>query len=171
MAGDPKNPEVGELSVDATVCGAYAVDLEPGATVGMVAACEGVDDVIGEIKANQAAHGEVAGVTALDFDTVVGAHARVKEIDNLLPAARKMVEILEETRAQQVDIRERTIRSIAQSVDARARKRGNAVLLAKYEATRAYRSQTALKGVKTRKKNAEEKKAAAAPPPAKPENG
>jgi len=143
---------------------AYAVDLEPGATVGMVAESDGVDDVIGEIEANQPTHGDMAGVTALDFDNLVTAHARIEEIDHLLPAARKLVEILEETRAREVDLRERTIRSIAQSVDTRARKPGNGALLARYEATRAYRSQTALKGVKTRKKNAEQKKAAGAPP-------
>lgn len=159
MAGDPKNPEIGEIHIDASACDTYAVDLPPGALVGLLAAHAGIDNVVAEITANQAGWGERAGVTALDIAQLTTAHARVQEIDRFLPAARKLVEILEETRAQQDDLRERSVRSIAGSVDTRARKRGNEALLGKYQTSRTYRSEAAMKGVKTRKRNKAEKAA------------
>jgi hypothetical protein len=175
MAGDPKKPEVGEIHIDASSCGAYVVDLPPGGMSNLLSDHEGIDLVVGEIVANQPTWGDAAGVTAGDFNDLATANARIAEIDVYLPAARKLVELLTETRASQVEAREKVVRSIARSVDVRARKAGNEGLLGKYEKTRAYRSEIALKAAKTRKKAAEEKAAGSsngAPAPApQPDNG
>jgi vacuolar-type H+-ATPase subunit H len=162
MSGTPKNPQVGDLSIDATDLASFIVDLPPGAMQGMRTEHEGVDDVVAEITANQATWGDKAGVTAGDFDQVTTSTQRIQLIDTYLGPARKMVEMLEETRAQEVDARERAISSIAKSAETRASKPANKVLLAKYEATRAYRSEFANKGAKTRKKNVEAAKSAGA---------
>ncbi|MFT3767012.1 MAG: hypothetical protein QM820_16060 [Minicystis sp.] len=162
MAGDPKNPEIGEIHIDASVCAPFIVDLPPGGLSGLRVAHDGVDVVVAEIAAHQAAWGDKAGVTAGDFDQIMTSHDRVKLIDRFLPAMRKAVEVMEETRAKEVDARERGISSVAASVDVRARAPGNEVLLAKYEETRGYRSEIALRGAKTRKRNAQEKAAQAA---------
>jgi hypothetical protein len=171
MASDPKNPVVGEIHIDATACLPYAVDLPPGGTAGMLPEQQGIAEAIGEVTANQAAWGPKAGITAEDLATVMNAHAKVEEIDHYLPAARKMVEILEETRAQQVDIRERGLRAIAHIVDGRGRLQGDTELLAKYEKTRAYRSITAMKGVKTRAAKAKKAAQAGQNGPAGPSGG
>lgn len=160
MAGDPKLPEVGELHIDASVCLPYAVDLPPGALSGLRSAHEGVDAVVAEVKANQTTWGDKAGVTAGDYDALVTSHSHIQEIDLYLGPARKLVEILEESRAKEVDARERAISAIAGSADLRASQPGNETVAAKYEATRTYRSEIAKKGAKTRAKNAEAAKAA-----------
>ncbi|MCA9298666.1 MAG: hypothetical protein KDA28_06345, partial [Phycisphaerales bacterium] len=154
MAGDPKKPEVGEIHIDASSCSAYVVDLPPGGMVGLLSDHEGVNLVVDEVVANQSTWGDAAGVTAGDFADLTTANARIAEIDLYLPAARKLVELLTETRAMQVETRERVILSVARSVDARARRAGNEGLLGKYEKTRAYRSEAALKAARTRKKAA-----------------
>jgi hypothetical protein len=170
MPGDPKNPEIGELSIDATVCQPYIVDLPAGGLVGLRTEHEGVDDVIDEIAANQAAWGDKAGVTAGDFNQIMTSTQHIEEIDRHLPAARKLVELLEETRAKEVDARERSISSVAQTVEIRAKQPGNEAVLAKYDATRAYRSEFANKAARTRRKNAEEKTAKRVPnKPTKPD--
>ena len=161
MSGDPKNPEIGELHIDASACTPYIVDLPPGGLQGLRTDHEGVDDVVSEIAANQTAWGDKAGVTAGDFASLMTSHDHIAELDRYLPAARKMVELMEETRAKEVDARERAISSIAASVDFRAKQPGNEVILAKYEKAREYRSEIAMKAVKTRKRNAEEKAAKA----------
>lgn len=163
MSGDPKNPAIGELSIDATGCLSFIVDLPPGGLQGLRTEHDGVKGVIAEIGANQASWGDKAGVTVGDFNQVMTSTQHIEQLDLFLPAARKLVELLEETRATEVDARERAISMIAKSVENRATQPGNEAVLAKYDATRAYRSEFANKAVKTRRKNAEEKAGKAGP--------
>ncbi|MFT3774507.1 MAG: hypothetical protein QM820_54820 [Minicystis sp.] len=159
MPGDPKKPEVGELVIDASVCAPFIINLPPGGLVGLRTEHEGVGEVVSEIGANQVGWGNKAGVTAGDFDQVMMSTNRIREIDICLPAARKLVELLEETRAHEVDARERSISAIAQSVEARAKQPGAEGLTARYEKTCSYRSEFANKAASTRKKNAAAKTA------------
>jgi len=161
MPGNPQNPAVGDLHIDASVLAPHIVDLPPGDMQGLRIEKEGLATVIAEINANQAACGDKAGITQGDFSDFTTAHDAITKIDSFLAPARKLVELLEETRASLVDQRERLIHAFAKSVDGRAKTKGGAELLAKYEKTRAYRSLTADKAVKTREKN---KAAAAAAP-------
>src|SRR6185436_13721214 len=72
-----------------------------------------------------------------------------------LPAARKLVEILEESRAKYDDQRQRIVYATAEAVDRRAKHAADGgTLLARYQKTREYRSAIALKGYKTRRRNA-----------------
>src|SRR5438445_452980 len=132
MAGNPKQPQIGELSIDASALSPFLVDLPAGALQGMRTEQDGFDDVVKEIVANQADWGDVAGVTQADLDQLLGANTKIDQIDVFLPAARKLVEMLEESRGKQDDLRQRQVGAIAKSAESRA-KTGNPDLLAKYE--------------------------------------
>jgi peptidoglycan hydrolase CwlO-like protein len=146
---------IGALAVDCTALKAFHVDLPPGARRGLRAEQDGFGEVIAEILSNQAEIGDKAGITKNDIDDLALANARIAQIDARLPAVRKLLEILEETRAKLDDQRQRQVSSIARLVDVRAKALSDKTLLAKYEKTRTYRSAIALKGAKTRRKNAE----------------
>lgn len=145
---------VGALSVDCSFLASFVVDLPPGARRGLRVEQEGFGDVVNEILANQAKHGEEAGVTKSDHEAFAQANQRIAQIDAFLPAARKLVELLVETRAVPDDQRQRQAFAIAEAVEGRAKIQKSGHLLAKYERTRAYRSAIGLKAVKTRRKNA-----------------
>jgi hypothetical protein len=161
MANEKKPLEIGALLIDATEMAEFLVDLPPLATKGMQSEREGFDGTVAEITSNQATWGEQAGITKNDFDQLELENEQIAMIDMQLPAARKLVEMFEETRAKLDDRRQRRVSAIAKSVETRAKVLGSPDLLAKYEQTRAYRSAHAMKGVKTRRKNASATLAAA----------
>ena len=160
MPGNPPNPNIGDLHIDASTLAPCIVDLPPGDLQGLRVEKEGVQEVINEINANQPTWGDKAGITQGDYGDFTALNDNLAKIDSFLGPARKLVEMLEETRASLVDHRERLIHAIAKSVDGRSKTKGGADLLAKYEKTRAYRSLTAEKAVKTRKKNQQAAEAA-----------
>lgn len=162
MANDPKNPEVGELVIDASDLSTVIVDLAPGALRGMLSSREDFDDVFAEIVANQALYGEKAGITATDFNILQQATSHITIIDKILPAAHKLVELLEETRCHLDDQRQRQVHAIAKSVEMRVKMQRNPDLLARYARTRSYRSAIAAKAVRTRLRNQAEAEAEAA---------
>jgi hypothetical protein len=155
MANDPRKPMYGELHVDATDLVDDTVDLHERARLGMRRAQPGYEVAEAEIVANQPTLGERAGITALTVQEIVDSSARVARIKERLHAARKLVEILEESEAFHDDKRQRLVFGAADSVETQARARGDHELLAKYEQTRAYRSAIAKKAVRTRKRNQE----------------
>ncbi|MRG96741.1 hypothetical protein [Polyangium spumosum] len=162
----PNNLEPIALDVlvhDCTALAPFLVDLPEGARRGMRSEQEGFFDVVSEIHTNQAALGDKAGITKADFDAFQESNTRVAMIDAHLPAIKKLVERMEETRALEDDKRQRLAHAFADSVDRRARTMGDKNLLAKYERTRKYRSAIALKAVKTRAKNAAQAEAAETP--------
>lgn len=154
MAGDPKNPVVGELVFDGSELTAYVVDLPQGACRGMLTAREGFEEACKELFANQADHGIKAGITAVDATDLAAANERITRIDAFLPALLKAVEVLTETRYTLDDKRQKILFNAAQSVDRRGK--DHPELIAKYEKVREYRSASARKAVKTRRKNAEQ---------------
>jgi hypothetical protein len=143
------------LLVDCRALAGFIEDLAPGELHGRHGTQEGYADVVLEVKTNQAVWGIQVGITSDDIQFLADADERVAGIDENLSKARKLVEVLEETRAKLDSERHRRISTIAAMVDARTRSRGDTALLAVYEKTRAYRSAIAMKGVKTRRKNAE----------------
>jgi len=150
---DPTRPRLGDLVVDATELRPFLVDLPPGARQGMQTRRSGFDEAFAEVVANQPSIGPRAGVTEHDYETLIRAEEQLAEIDARLPAARKLVELLEETRATIHDRSHRLISAIASSVEGRASALGEPELLGRYEKTRTYRSASAAKGHRTRRRN------------------
>ena len=142
------------LVVDCTPLASFIVDLARGARRGMQVEQEGFSEVIAEILTNQQKYGDKAGITATDFQAFKDANDHVAAIDIHLPALRKLVELLEETRANEDDKRQRQASGFAVSLERRFATTKDAEMLAKYERTRTYRSAIAVKGAKTRAKNA-----------------
>lgn len=160
---------VGSLLIDCRLLGPHIVDLAPGERQGMRATQEGYPEAVAEITANQPTLGAEAGVSAEDVKDIQRFDEIIAMIDARLPAARKLVELLEETRAKADDERHRRVFEIAGLIDVRSKGRRSSKLRAAYQKTRAYRSASALKAARTRRKNAEaeaEIEPAPAPSPA-----
>jgi hypothetical protein len=153
MANDPKAPLIGELSVDATDEAAYLVDLPEGSLVGLRREQPGYELAEEELGANQEQYGNRAGVTSSTVLEIKDTTAVIKRIKGRLHAARKLVEILEESIAFHDDRRQRLVSSVAKSVEMQAAARGDKEILARYEHTRAYRSSIARKAARTRRRN------------------
>lgn len=147
----PVDPRI--LLVDATGMATFLEDVETGMRQRLRSAQPGFPKAMGEILLNQDELGERAGITAHDFQELVTANERIEQIEALLPTARKLVEVLEESRAVYDDKRQRFVSAIAKSVEMRAKALGDETLLAKYEQTRLYRSSIAAKAVRTRQRN------------------
>lgn len=145
---------VGSLAVDCTHMTSWVKDYPPGELIGKRATQEGYEAAVDEIIANQLSWGSKVGVSADDIRGIRLADMRIAMIDACLPAARKMVEMLEETRIVVDDERHRRISKVAALVDAQTKTGPQPDLLARYEKTRAYRSQAAMKAVRTRRQNA-----------------
>lgn len=153
MADDPTRPVEGELRVDAVALGPDLLDLPPGALQRLRTEQPDFDPALAEVLANQSAYGERAGITALVFQELLLANQRIDAIDARLPAARKLVEVLEESRAVRVDQRQRLMSTIAKTVELQAKARDDEEILGRYAKTRAYRSAIAKKAVRTRRRN------------------
>lgn len=151
---DPKNPNVGDCVFDGSEFAPYLVDVPPGGLQGMRTAQDGCDEVCKEIFANQAEWGAKAGVTAEDIASLEDIDKKMARLDQFVQPVRKFLELLIETRYVLDDRKQKLIYTIGQAVERRGREKPE--LLAKYQQTRAYRSATAKKAVKTRNKNAEE---------------
>ena len=150
---DPKNPSIGDLAVDATELAPIIVDLPPGARRGLLSSQPGCADVVTELRSNQKDFGARAGVRDEEVSDLEGLLANIARIDRVLPAARKQVELLEETRAVQDDTLQRRIYQIAQSVERRSRINGNGDLAARYEKSCQYRSAIGVRAARTRRRN------------------
>jgi len=154
MPVDFTHPVVGDPGVDCSSLAMHLVDLPEEAMRGMLTAQEGFVEVILEIISNQAAWGEKAGITSSDFANFELSCDIVDKIDMYLPVARKLVEMLLETRALHEDRRQRIARAIAAGVERRAMHNAEGTeLLARYQKTRVYRSAIGRKGYKTRQRN------------------
>jgi hypothetical protein len=154
MSEEPKKPVRGSLRVDATPVERHAVDLAVGDLKGFRREKSGFVDAADEIRSNQKNFGARAGVMQADVDRLDQLTAQIEETRSYLGPARKMVEILEETEANHDEERHAIMSTIAATVERRATLPGNEDLLARYEKVRNYRSASAIKAVKTRRKRA-----------------
>jgi hypothetical protein len=159
VSGDPINPELGEVVLNGSEFVPYLKDLSPGEMQGMLTARPGLAEVLLEILSNQSSWGGKAGVTADEFAELEQLNARIARLDVFLRPAQKFAEMLCETRYALEDRRQHVILDIAASVDRRGKHEPE--LLARYGKTRQYRSASALKGVKTRRRKARQAKALA----------
>jgi predicted Zn-dependent protease len=145
--------EFGTLTIDCSSLEPFLIDLPIGGRVGLKTEQPGLDLAVAEIMANQANHGDKAGVTALDVQLLRDTSKKIDSIDEQLPAVRKLLEVLEETRAVLDDQRNRQVSAIASAVENRAKIHRDDGLLAKYENTRTYRSASGHKAARTRRRN------------------
>lgn len=154
MSGENEKLPLGSLMIDCTEFADYLEDLSPHEKIGKHAAQEGYADAVTEIFSNQTAVGARAGITSDDIEELKRANERIARLEIVMPAVRKLLELLEETHMSINDRRHRRVLEIASIIDMRARSRRDPSLHAKYELTRAYRSAIGLKAARTRRKNA-----------------
>lgn len=155
MADDPKVPTLDELRLDITDL-SYLVDLPPGGMQGLRTEKDDYPKAHKEIVDNQASHGVKAGITAEDVAVIVESTERIEQIDDRMQLALKMVEVLRETRAKEVDRREKKVSTVSKKILLHAKDSGSDEVLAKYDNTLDYYSQLAKKAAKSRRENAEE---------------
>ncbi|ACY15196.1 hypothetical protein [Haliangium ochraceum] len=153
MSKDPKKPVIGDLSIDASALAEVIVDLPPGKRLGLRSTQPGFAEAVAEIRANQPGFGSLAGLRDDVVATLDGDIALRDEIDAFLPAALKLAELLEETRAVIDDRLQRQVFIIAQAVESRAKLLRDDELLARYARTSAYRSAIGNKAARTRARN------------------
>lgn len=153
MAQEIKYLSLNELLLDARHLQPRIRDLPNGARQGMRSEQPNFLQVIKEIIDNQPLYGEQVGVSPRNFQDLQSGMQFIAELDALLPSARKFLEVLEETRAYEMDQIQRMVSSIAYSVEGRAKAYKDDELLARYEQTRAYRSAAGLKAARTRLRN------------------
>lgn len=146
---------IGSLSIDCTALASFLVDLPPGGMRGFLSEQPGYAEAIAEILANQATLGAKAGIQPTEITSLVAKNEKIAEIDAVLPATQKLLEMLIETRAMLDNERQREVYAIAAAIEAKSKGTTGATLRAKYEKTRAYRSAIGVKAAKTRKKKAE----------------
>ncbi len=161
MANDPTNPLVGERHIDASELD-FLVDVEPSALQGLLTAQANFAEVQKEVDGHVAAWGEAAGLPAGDVARLSVLNQRIARIDAFLAPAKKLAEMLHETRCLLEDERQHIILDLGAAVERRGKKKPE--LLAKFAETRAYRSAAGKKAAKTRKKNAAAAEAPEAPP-------
>jgi hypothetical protein len=155
MGEEFKKPALNDMTINVSHMAEYLFDLEPGARQGLRVALEDFHIVVNEIKDNQALFGGRAGITDQEVDAFCTSVDRTEEIEKHLRVARKIVEVLEESKAVQEDKSQRWAFGFAQIIEARARTFGDSELLARYQKTRAYRSAAGFKAAKTRRRNEE----------------
>jgi hypothetical protein len=153
MSSDPKNPAVGDVHIDATDLLGVLVDKPPEALIGLLTSQPGLDEAVAETVSVQPIVGVQAGVRDEDVAGIQQTIAHMSRIKSLLPAASKLVEVLQETHAVLDDRLQRQLFTIAATVENRAKMLRNDELLARYGKTRAYRSAIGKKAARTRKRN------------------
>ena len=150
MSSDPKRPDVGDMSIDASEIAPIVVDLPPGGMLGLRSSQPGFPDALTELLSNQPIFGVQAGVRDEDIVDIQGIIANREKIRSLLPAASKLVELLVETDAVLDDRLQRMVHSVADNVEKRAKMLRSDELLARYAKIRAYRSAIGNKAARTR---------------------
>lgn len=151
-------PYTGPIILDLKAIAGILIDLVNGTRQRLRSEKEGLDEVLIELKDSYPAYGAAAGIPAVVYDRIVKATGDLKEIREMLPVARKIVEVLEESESYYASQREDDIGLVADSIKSNAR-RLDPALLAPFQRTLAYYSQWADKAVKTRVKNAKASKA------------
>jgi predicted nuclease of restriction endonuclease-like RecB superfamily len=153
MKKESKRPDIGVLFLDLRSMEEFLKDTPHGSRQTLRFTYEGFDEAAHEVVSNQSILGEQAGILPRDVEALMLAQERIKLIDEQLPAARKIVELLEDTRSVLDDQAQRLVNAMAQMVEARAKVDEDTELLARYDKLRAYRSSLGYKAAKTRRRN------------------
>jgi hypothetical protein len=154
MGDDMKTPKPGDLVIDASPLREKLVDLPEGGLKGLAHEKEGFKELMEELTANQEIYGVRAGISSEDLKNIGSLNLLLAEIDSYIPAANKLAELLQESRAYYEDKRERFVKLLVDSLLNRSRANQDKEILARYEKTRAYYSQIGKKAAQTRAKKA-----------------
>lgn len=153
MSNDPKKPDVGDMRIDASHVGGIVVDLPPGGRIGLRKSQRYFPETVAEIFSNQPLLGVAAGIRDEEPVAIQTGIQQIADIDALLPAAEKLVELLQETRAVIDDRLQKQVFTIAETVERRAKMLGDDELRARYARTLEYRSAIGNKAARTRQRN------------------
>jgi hypothetical protein len=153
MSDDPKKPDVGDMKIDASHLRGIVVDLPPGGRIGLRKSQANFPEMIAELLSNHPLFGVAAGIRDEEPVAIQASLQQMADIDALLPAAEKLVELLQETRAVIDDRLQKQVFTIAETVERRAKMMGDNELRARYAKTLAYRSAIGNKAARTRQRN------------------
>lgn len=153
MSSDPKKPDVGDMKLDASHLSGIIVDLPPGGRIGLRTSQKNFAETIAELLSNQPLFGVAAGIRDEEPTAIQTAIQQMADIDALLPAAEKLVELLQETRAVIDDRLQKQVFTIAETVARRAKMMADDELRARYARTLEYRSAIGNKAARTRQRN------------------
>ena len=160
MAFVERIPYAGPLSIDLTPRKDIIFDLPHGALLRLKGEKEGIEGVIEELNVALTAHASVLGL-APDMLNRINKHtSNINDLRSDLSKAEKIVEVLKESLALEVNDREAEIGTVVESVRKGAKKVGPSIE-PPFERTVKYHGQIALKAASTRKKNATAAEAAA----------
>jgi uncharacterized membrane-anchored protein YhcB (DUF1043 family) len=116
---------------------------------------EGWAAVVAGIVANQAEHGEHAGISQSRYQRLMTLEAQYAALVEALPAVKSAVRVLEDTLANLDSQRHRLCSAFASAAESHARlEGGDPALLTAYEKTIAYRGRIAAKAAHTKKRKA-----------------
>jgi hypothetical protein len=146
-------PYAGPLQLSLDDCKDDLIDLPPNAMMHMRKVKPGIEAVVIELQNTLPNHGEAAGIVA-------GVHQRFTDETTLINKLRgheialeKALEVVRETRAKKEHERENTVAQIVDTVRSTALRTGDSSVLASFEKTIEYNTQTAMKAAQTRRKN------------------
>ena len=162
----------GPFMVDCTILQGNLVDIVNGGMRGLRTDWPGFTFVTLELANAVPLVGVTAGVPQDVYDHFVMCNQTVDAVDERLAVARKLVEVLEESRAFYIDARQNDISLMVDAMRSRAQRRKDTSLLVPFEQVIKYAGQIGEKAAQTRKKNeqakAEAQAQAQASAPAKP---
>jgi len=154
MANDWALPYTGPASIDLSSMLGFLYDLGNGGTRGLKREGEDLHGVETELAASMSTYGADVGIAQAVYDRFLLTTTRIQQIRAARQVVDKMAEVLAESEAKLEDEREADIGIIVAAVRTAARRKDSS-LLAFFEKTIQYHGQAALRGVKTRRKNAE----------------
>lgn len=145
----------GVHSVDASSLQGKLLDLTTKQRRGLRTDQPHFEKAKGEILTQFPLKGVASGIPQDVFDGFVESNTLVDQIDAKLAEAKKLVEVLTETRAYHVHLRQNQISMIADSLKSRANRTKDPSVLAPFPETLKYAAQVGVKAAKSRKKKLE----------------
>lgn len=115
----------------------------------------GITEVLAELNHALPQYGDVAEVHSAFHSRIAQASAQIDKLTQYEIILKKQLEVVQETRAQLLNNREYDISAVAAKITESATRQKKPELMAYFEKTLHYRSQSALKAMATRKKKAQ----------------
>ncbi len=143
----------GSITVDLANVKDALVDLPPGAMQGVRREQPGIAEVLAELAHALPQYGNDAEVHGAFHARIMQASIDIQKLGEHELILKKLLEVVQESKAQLMNNREYDISAVAAKVVESATRQKKPELMAHFEKTLHYRSQTALKGIATRKKN------------------
>ena len=154
----------GSITVDLANVKDALVDLPPGALQGVRREQPGIAGVLAELAHALPQYGNEAEVHGAFHARIMQASIDIRKLEEHEVLLKKLLEVVQESKAQLMNNREYDISAVAAKVVESATRQKKPELMAHFEKTLHYRSQAALKAQATRKKNAQNEAAPASVP-------